>query len=170
MLQLCAFAGYEGPLTSEKKIYFTIFGGCKLHAPTLARQMISAHRAGQGQAPTARVIFITFFGGTEIQCPTLAEEFVDLREAMQGGVLDATRWDAYLAELDQWSSAARMSLTLFGSFEEAHLPTEDQEVEGLALQHHFGKIDADSRRILEAGVGMAGSHRRSIIQQAALGV
>ena len=166
MLQLCIFGGYEGPLAPEKKCCFTVFGGCTLRRPTLARQMIANERVSAGKAPTPRMIFITIFGATNIKCPTLAEEFVDLREAIHNGALDANRWDFYVAELDRWSSSSLMSLTLFGGFEETELPGDDEEIEGLALQRHLGNIGEESGRILEMGVGQSGTQRRSVLQQA----
>lgn len=166
MLQLCIFGGYEGPLSPEKKCCFTVFGGCTLRRPTLARQMIATERIGQGKAPTPKMIFVTIFGATTIKCPTLAEEFIDLREAVNNGALEADRWDFYVAELDRWNSSSLMSLTLFGGFEETELPSDDEEAEGLALQRHLGNIGEDSGHILELGVGQSGANRRAVLQQA----
>ena len=45
MVQFCLFGGYEGPLSAEKKVCFTVFGGSTLNRPTLARQMIAARQA-----------------------------------------------------------------------------------------------------------------------------
>ncbi len=168
MLQLCVFGGYEGPLSAGKRCYFTLFGGCTLTRPTLARQLITARRAGRGPSPAPQSIFITIFGGSCVKCPTLADEFVDLREAVNNGSLDLASWDTYMAELDRWHSAAIASLTLFGGFEESELPSEDEEIEGIALQRHFRTLGEESGRILEMGVGQGGSSRRTVIQQAVL--
>jgi hypothetical protein len=168
MLQLCVFGGYEGPLSAEKKCCFTVFGSCELRRPTLARQIIRAGKISEGHVPAPKMIFVTVFGSTEIKSPTLAEEFIDLREAIRNRALDFDRWDFYIAELDRWNSSSLMSLTLFGSFEETHLPTEEEEVEGLALQRHFGALSEESGRILEMGVGQAGAQRRSVVRQAIL--
>ena len=59
-----------------------------------------------------------------------------------------------------------MSLTLFGAFSETELPSDDEEIEGLALQRHFGNITADSGKVLEMGVGQSGSQRHALIRQA----
>ena len=112
------------------------------------------------------LIFITVFGATEIKSPTLAEEFLDLREAIHTGTLRDGDWDRYLAELDRYQSSALMSLTLFGSFSESELPSDDEEIEGIALQRHFGNITADSGKMLEMGVGQSGSQRHAMIRQA----
>jgi hypothetical protein len=168
MLQVCLFGSHDGPLSPEKKCIFTLFGGCTLKRPTLARQMIAAQRVGEGKAPRPKMIFITLFGGTSIQCPTLAEEYIDMREAVRSGAINMERWDFYMAELDRWESSALMSLTLFGGFSETDIPDEDVEIEGLALQRHFNNLDEESGRILEMGVGQTGSHRRAVIQQAVM--
>ncbi len=167
MVHFCIFGGYEGPLSPEKKCCFTLFGGCALRRPTLARQLIAARQIRDGNAPIPKLVFITIFGATEIKCPTLAEEFLDLREAVATGALDPAQWDFYLAELDRWQSSAVMALTLFGAFSESELPAEKDEIESLALQRHLGQIDDDSGRILEMGIGQNGAQRRAIIRQAA---
>ncbi len=168
MLQLCIFGGHAGLLTPEKKCYFTIFGGCELRRPTLAKQIISSEQSDKRNLPTPKMIFITLFGGTDIKCPTLAEEYLDLKAAVESRVLDLNNWDTYISRLDSWQSSSLMSLTLFAAFNETNLPSEDQEVEGLALQRHLGKISEESGRILEMGVGQKGSGRQSVIHQAVL--
>ena len=166
MLQLCVFGGYEGPLSAEKKCCFTVFGGCTLRRPTLARQIITARRVRDGVVATPKMIFVTLFGGTEIKYPTLAEEFVDMREAIRGNVLRPDDWDRYLLDVEQFNSSSLLSLTMFGSFSESELPTEDEEVEGLALQRHFGNLSDSGSRVLETGVGQRGSARHAVIRQA----
>lgn len=166
MLQWCMFGGYEGILGPEKKVYFTMFGSCELRRPTLARELIAMKRSPSGGPSGGRKLIITIFGGTEIKCPTLAEEFLDLREAVGTGALDVKRWDAYMADLERWQHSTVASFTLFGGFEESAVPEEDEEVESLALHRHLGNIDDDSGRVLELGVGQAGSQRRAVIHQA----
>ncbi len=168
MLQLCVFGSQAGPLVMEKRCYLTVFGSCELRRPTLARQIASTQAVSNGKAPESKMIFLTVFGGTRIICPTLAEEYVDLRAAIESGHLELGRWESYLVELEKWQSSAYLSLTLFASLEDAHLPSEDQEVETLALQRHFGRIGEQAGRILEMGVGQRGAARRSIIQEAVL--
>jgi hypothetical protein len=168
MLQLCLFSGFEGPLTAERKCYLTIFGGCELRRPTLARQLLALRRADGGHVPTPRTIFITIFGGTSILYPTLAEEYLDLREAVERGQLDPRQIDFLVAELDRWQSSTFLTVTLFASFDEAELPAEEQEIDALALHRHLGRIDSTAGRVLESGIGMRGSQRRAVVQQAAL--
>ena len=168
MLQLCMFGGYDGQLGPEAKVYFTMFGGCDLRRPTLARRMLDLRREGPDGARQGRKIIITIFGGTDITSPTLAEEFIDLREAVRSGALDPNRWDEYMTELTRTEPRAIMSFTLFGGFDEAKLPGEDQEVETLALQRHLGTITEESGRVLEMGVGQGGAQRRAVIHQAVM--
>jgi hypothetical protein len=145
-----------------------MFGGCELRRPTLARQLLAAGRAGAGPLQIGRRVVITLFGATEIKSPTLAEEFIDLREAVQSNALDIRQWDSYLAELDRWQNSALVSFTMFGAFEETTLPSEDDEIEGLALQRHLGNISDSSGRVLELGIGQGGAQRRSVIHQAVM--
>jgi len=168
MLQLCMFGGYEGCLGPESRVYFTMFGGCNLRRPTLARQLLAAQQENQAEVRQGRKVFITIFGGTDITSPTLAEEFIDLREAVRAGTLDPNRWDKYMTELAREERKTILSFTLFGGFDEANLPTEDQEVESLALQRHLGTISEESGGVLEMGVGQGGAQRRTVIQQAVL--
>ncbi len=166
MIQLCAFGGYEGPLRREKKCFLTVFGGSDLNRPTLARQLISAQAQKDGKGAASKMIFLTLFGSTSIKCPTLAEEYLDLKQSVENGSLELGDWRNYISELDQFQSSSLMSLTLFGSFAEHTLPTENEEVEGLALQRHFGNISDDSGHVLELGVGRSGAHRNSVVFQA----
>ena len=168
MIQWCMFGGYEGAWGPEAKVYFTMFGACELHRPTLARQLLAMQRSDAGRPAAGRKIIITIFGGTEIKCPTLAEEFIDLREAVHSGALDANQWDTWMAELDRWMEGRVASFTLFGSFEETALPSEDEEVESLALHRHLGNINEDSGVVLELGVGQGGAQRQAVIHQAVM--
>jgi len=168
MLQLCVFGGYEGPLGPEKKCCFTVFGGCTLRRPTLARQIVTARNVQEGRTPPPKMIFITIFGGTEIKYPTLAEEFLDLREAINSGTLQLNRWDDYLAQIQRYNSSSLMSLTLFGSYSESELPADDEEIEGLALQRHVGNINEETSRTLEMGVGQPPAQRHALLRQAVI--
>ncbi len=166
MIQLCAFGGYEGPLSREKKCVLTVFGGSDLNRPTLARQLMAARGQKEGKLSTSKMIFLTLFGSTSIKCPTLAEEYIDMQQCVENGSLELGDWKSYISELDQFQSSSLMSLTLFGSFAEHTLPSENEEVEGLALQMHFGNISDDSGHVLELGVGRSGAHRNSVVFQA----
>ena len=41
MIQATIFGGHEGRLRNDKSIYLTLFGGCELTCPTLARQVLA---------------------------------------------------------------------------------------------------------------------------------
>ena len=168
MLQWCMFGGYEGMIGPERRCYVTLFGGCELRRPTLARQLLASQRAGAGGAHFGKKVVITLFGSTEIKSPTLAEEFIDLREAARTNLLDLLKWDNYLVDLERWQNSAVVSFTMFGAFEESCLPSEDDEIEGLALQRHLGNIGDTSGRLLELGIGQSGAQRRSVIHQAVM--
>jgi hypothetical protein len=168
MLQLCLFGGHAGQMGPETKIYLTMFGGCGLRRPTLARQLLGLRQSVEAPPSIGRKVIITAFGVTAVEWPTLAEEFIDLREATRSGALDINRWDRYMAELARWERASITSFTIFGGFDEADLPSEDDEVEALALQHHLGNINDESERVLEMGVGQSGSQRRAVVRQAVM--
>ncbi|MFH0982142.1 MAG: hypothetical protein V2A79_11445 [Planctomycetota bacterium] len=168
MLQWCMFGGYEGLLGPERKVYFTMFGGCELRRPTVARQLLAMRRMHTAVPDVGKRVVITIFGSTAIKCPTLAEEFIDLREAVRSKAVGIVQWDASMSDLDRWQNATMLSFTLFGSFEETALPSEDEEVEALALQRHLGNIDEPSGRVLELGIGQSGSQRRAVLHQAVL--
>lgn len=166
MLRFCMFGGYEGPLTPDHRCYVTLFGACELKAPTLARRLVAMRQGESRQNKNAKQVFVTLFGATEIKCPTLAEEFIDLKEAVRGGMLDLDHWEQYVSELENVHGRGFLSFTLFGALSETELPSEDEEIESLALQRHFGNIGEDSGRLLEMGVGQAGVNRRTVLHGA----
>ena len=47
MIHLCLFGGQGGQLSAEKKVYLTLFGGCDLRWPTIAKQMVDMRQSGQ---------------------------------------------------------------------------------------------------------------------------
>jgi len=166
MLRLCLFGSYSGVLAPDRRCCVTLFGACALKAPTMARQLLAArqHRTLNHRSP--RHFFFTLFGTTSIKSPTLAEEFIDLREAMQSGALELDRWDEYITALDRAHTGGFFTLTLFATLAETELPSDDEEIESLALQRHFGNIGDDSSKVLEMGVGQSGVNRRTVIQRA----
>ena len=155
MIHVCIFSSHEGDLraVAVKKLYLTIFGACTLHCLTLARQILAYRREKAGNEPgRSRPSFLTVFGGVDIVVPTLAEEFIDLREVLDGGALTMTEWERALADLDRFD-VSYSSLTLFGGFTECKLPSENEEVEGLARHRHLGNISANAGGVLQLGIG-----------------
>ncbi|MFQ5490312.1 MAG: hypothetical protein ACE5GE_06275 [Phycisphaerae bacterium] len=166
MLQICLCGAYEGQLPASKRLFFTMFGACELRRPSLARRLIEAQGAEASKGRRPRCAVITVCGATEIKVPTLAEEFIDLQEAVRSGVLSMDSLEQYAGHLGSTDSDSVFSLTLFGAFEEANLPSEDEEVDGLAIQRHLGNISDSAASVLQMGVGQNDSHRRAILRQA----
>lgn len=183
MIQATIFSGHSGRLRFDKSIYLTFFGGCELVCPTAARHVLAERQTRRDlkefneqpvmsrllesdQRPRLRrPFFLTIFGGTDIKAPTLAAEFIDLRETLDSGLLTLEEWDRAVADLSRsdWSVA---SLTLFGGFDECKLPSEEEEIESLALQRHLGNISASATEILQYGIGQRDVERRSTIRRA----
>ncbi len=166
MIQFCAFGGYEGRLQPGKRLIITMFGGADLRVPTLARRLLSMRRRQAEGVRPHRLIIVTLFGGTEITWPTLAEEFIELREAVSSGAIHVSEWDAMMSELSRLEDGAIVTLTLFGGLEETALPSEDTEIDALALQRHLGNIPESAGRVLEFGIGQPDAQRRAVLRQA----
>lgn len=165
MIQITIFAGHEGEMRYDKAIYFTVFGGCTLIKPTVARQIMIHRQHGDAKPARRKPFFLTLFGGTEIKSPTLAAEFIDMREMINGGTLSMEDWDRTMSEAGRFQDSVG-SLTLFGSFEESTLPTEAEEIDSLAIQCHLGNVHDSARRILQTGIGQGESERRAILRRA----
>ncbi len=184
MIQITMFSGREGPLRYDNTFYLTLFGGCNIKKPTLARQiMIARQRSDSATEPKrggmwgtmahtmrndsrhSSPFFLTIFGGVSIKNPTLAEELVDLQELIRSGELSLNDWDQAMLSLSKLESSCG-SFTLFAGFNEAELPTEDEEVNSLAMQCHLGNINDSSREVLQAGIGLSDSERRTVLHRA----
>ncbi len=187
MVKITIFGGYEGRLNFGNEFYFTLFGGCELVRPTLARQLV-AQRQIERDTPARkntpgwrgdpggdrslypnrqRPFFFTMFGNTEIKAPTLAEEFIDLREAISSGTLTVEDWDRSLADLARPEGSIG-SFTLFGGFEDDKSPPEDAEVDALAIQRHLGNVSEQTGQALQLGIGQREGERRAILRHALL--
>ncbi len=168
MIQFCIMGGYEGVIRPEKKIYVTLMGGCDLQQTTVARQILNRRRqAAEAQPAPRSQFFLTIMGGVEIHCPTLAEEFIDLREMIHSGVLSMSDWDQAMADLGR-SEGSYASFTLMGGFSESQLPTEEQEIESLAVQRHLGNISESAGEVLQFGIGQRNAERRATLRRAIL--
>ena len=166
MFQINMFSFFRGRLGANRRIVFTMFGGCELHRPTLARQLLSARHHSADERSARRHAAITIFGSTEIKAPTLAEEFLDMREAIGGGALPPDALDRLAGGAAGQEDNSVFSLTLFGALNEAELPSEDEEVDSLALQRHLGNISDSAAQFLQLGVGQSDAHRRAVVHQA----
>lgn len=168
MIQLCMFSGHEGRWRPDQKLYFTMFGGCALTRPTVARQILADRewQADPRRSPQ-RTFFLTVFGGVVIRSPTLSEEFIDLRQILDSGALSLTDYERAIAVLGR-SESSIYPLTVFGGFVECQLPSENVEVDSLALQRHVGNIPDSAGRVLQLGIGQRDAERRATVHRAVL--
>lgn len=168
MIQFCIMGGYEGLIRPERKFYFTLMGGAELRRPTVARQILAQRQnEARGLPKAPRQYFITIMGGVDIQCPTLAEEFIDLREMIQSRALSMADWDKAMADLTS-TDVSIGSFTLMGGFAESVLPSEDKEIESLAVQRHLGNISDRATEVLQYGIGQQNAERRATLRRAVL--
>jgi hypothetical protein len=160
MFHICAFGG-GGELEPGTQFYFTIFGGTERRRPTLAK-MIAWQRSGERLGGMS--FFLTLFGGVEVRTPTLAEEYSELQAGLRSGAFT-------LAEVERVLSSAQTAfrtgrITVFGYCDTAGLPTEDEELDGLALLRHTGTLSSAGEQALVLGIGRAGAHRVGILRAA----
>jgi len=191
MIQVTIFGGRDGPYRYDDTFYLTLFGACELTKPTLARQYMIARQhetanPNPQRPPTfwqkmesmgstkprhgiysAKPFFLTVFGAVSIKNPTLAEELVDLQELIRSDELSLEEWDRAMLTLSHLESSCS-SFTLFAGFDESELPSEDEEVNSLAMQCHLGNISEPSREVLQAGIGLKDSDRRAVLHRAVL--
>jgi hypothetical protein len=187
MIQVTIFSGREGPFRYDGTWYFTVFGGCELTKPTIAREIMIARQREQaaararqaqdagdewgrvayrtGSTAASKPFFFTLFGATSIKYPTLAEELVDLQQLLRSGELTLEDWDRAMFALTKLEQSCS-SFTLFGGFDEGELPDEDEEINSLAMQCHLGNISEPSREVLQAGIGLKDSDRRAVLHRA----
>lgn len=169
MFQATIFGGHEGRLRFDGWFYLTVFGACELTRPTVARQLLAQRQAEQEKRPRVRrPFFLTIFGGVDIKSPTVAEEFIDLRETIDSGLLSMNDWDRAMADLGCLDISVA-SFTMFGGFEEYKLPSENEEVDSLAIQRHVGNISESVGEILQFGIGQGGAERRATVRRALVG-
>ncbi len=168
MIQFCIMGGYEGLIRPERKVYLTFMGGCELKRATVARQILAQRlHEREGKSAPPHQFFLTVMGAVEITCPTLAEEFIDLREMISSGSLSMDDWDRAMADLGR-SDVSIASFTLMGGFAENELPSEEQEIESLAVQRHLGVISDSAGQVLQFGVGRRDAERRATLRRAIL--
>ncbi len=166
MLQACIMSGLESDLSSDSKFYLTLMGGCELRAPTIAKQILANRNKPTGnRAFTVTQTFITLLGSTEIKVPTLAQEFLEYRDLMQCGSLSLGDWDRLAGELGRIDVKV-VTFTIMGGYCEDQLPSDDEEIDSLALQTHLGNIHEAASEILKHGIGQRGAERRAILRRA----
>ncbi len=168
MLHFCVFGGHSGELAPGRRVFFTLFGACELKRQTLAKQVLEMRARGGGvqRQPRGQHVFITVFGGTELKAPTLAEEFIDLQDALTSGLIKPEEWDWAVTQLASSESHSVGSFTLFGAFEASTLPTEEEELDAMALSNYVGRVSETAVQMLRLGVGQTGSNRSAVVRQA----
>jgi len=166
MLQVCIFSGHEGTLDSEGKVYITLMGGCELRSPSIARQVVRRmEREARGMPQPPKQVFVTLMGATEIKVPTLVEELIDLRDALGSGRFTLADWDRYALDGSRLD-VSFVTYSLMAGFSDGELPSEDEEIDALAMQRHLGSITQEVGDLLKLGIGQHGGERRSIIRRA----
>ncbi|MGD2110081.1 MAG: hypothetical protein PVI86_11910 [Phycisphaerae bacterium] len=167
MIQVTIFGGHDGRLRFDKWFYLTLFGGCDLIRPTMARQLLMQRQAQKEghQIQHRKPFFLTIFGGVDIKSPTLAEEFIDLREMVNSGLMTLDEWDRSLVLLEQ-ADGGIASFTLFAGMSENELPSEDEEIDSLAVQCHLGNISDSASQALRYGIGQHGAERTATVRRA----
>lgn len=168
MIHITIFSGYEGRLQPGKLFYLTLFAGCDLVRPTVARQLLLQQEAAKNpKFSFHKPFFLTLFGGVDIKAPTLSEEFLDLREMTTAGLLSLDDWDRSIAILGR-CDANISSFTIFGGISENEIPSENDEVDSLAIQRHLGNIPDSAAQVLQYGIGQKGSERSAAVRRAVL--
>jgi len=168
MIQFCIMGGHEGRVRPERKLYVTLMGACELTRQSVARQILTRRQQEKdGRPGPPAQFFLTLMGATEIKCPTLAEEFLDLRQLISSGALTMEDWDRATSDLGRLDVSIA-SFTLMGAFSENELPSENEEIESLAVQRHLGNISSAAGQVLQLGIGQRESERRATLRRAIL--
>lgn len=184
MFQVTIFSGHQGEFRPDKWFYLTLFGSLDLVRPTIARQIIAERQLLRDQAAfqdkplmsrmmeererprgAAKPFFLTLFGSVDIKCPTVAAEFVDCKEMIRSGLLTMEDWERAMADRGR-SQPSVASFTVFGGFDECELPSENEEIDSLAVQRHLGIIPESAGKVLEFGIGHRGSERQATVHRA----
>ena len=169
MVQVTIFAGHEGQLRQDQVFYLTIFGGCELTVPTGAKLALARRDQERQQHHHIRrkPFFLTVFGSVEIKLPTIAEEFLDLHQMIESGLLSMEDWERSMAHVAAGDRSVS-SFTMFGGFEEGKLPSENSEIDSLALHRHLGNISEASSQVLQYCIGQPEIERRAALRRALL--
>jgi len=165
MVRFTMFSGHEGPVGPGRDIYVTVFAGSELRRPPFAALVARARQQG-GDQKTPYYTFLTLFGGTDLTWPTLAEECVALRDALAARTITLEDWDRALGRLGDDGGLRVHALTLFAGFDANAVPSEDKELEDLALHRHFGHLPEPAVEALLPAVGQKGVFRLAAVRQA----
>jgi hypothetical protein len=86
---------------------------------------------------------------------------------MRSGELTMEDWDRAMSELGRLDVSIG-SFTLMGGFSECELPSENQEIDSLALQRHMGNITRQASDVLQHGIGKRDGERHATLRRALL--
>ncbi len=166
MVRFTMFSGHEGPLGPERDIYVTLFAGSELRRPPFAAVVTRARQQSANEPKAPHYTFLTLFGGTDLSWPTLAEECVALRSALAARTLTLEEWDRTLGRFGDGGGLRVNALTLFAGFDANAVPSEDKELEDLALHRHFGHLTDAAVEALLPAIGQKGAFRLAAVRQA----
>ena len=163
-LQANILSGGEGQFLYERRVYLTLLGNCTLAGPTFAQRILATRKASDGQT-LEQPHFVTILGAVSIKCPTVAEEYIHARELLSNGSLTLAEWDRVAGNMEA-TDIAPSGVTLLGGFNANELPTENEEVDALAMHRHVGNISPEAFEVLKLGIGQRFAQRRATIRRA----
>ncbi|MDX2200186.1 MAG: hypothetical protein SF069_14590 [Phycisphaerae bacterium] len=158
MFHLCAFGGNGGELPTGWQCYLTMFGASEITRPTLVKQILAQQASGDaGKQQKTHAVFLTVFGGVDVTVPTLATEFAELHAAVSSRAITLDHAERLAATATPTFSTSR--ITLFGGCDTENLPSEDDEIEGLAHLRSIGLLNERGERQLLMAIGQKGVQR-----------
>ncbi|MGE3181327.1 MAG: hypothetical protein AB7N71_06835 [Phycisphaerae bacterium] len=165
MLHFCVFGGQGGEIEPGRHVYLTIFGGSELKRPTFAK-LVRATQGSDGRTMKSGAFFLTLFGAMEVKSPTLAEEFSELDASIRSGLVTTTELERSI--VPDRSSLNTAKITICGACSTAEIPSEDEELDALAVLRHSGTVDGPTQDTLMLGIGRTGAERLGVVRQAVL--
>lgn len=166
MFHFAIFGGNEGQLANGRTVHVTVFGSSSLTRMPTARHLAELGRQLETTGSGPHHFFLTLFGGAEVIWPSLADEYLALHEAVRTGVLSLDQWDRLLARPGSAGVLRVASLTLFGGFDADVVPSEDKELDDLAVQRHLAQIPPKAMDLLMLAIGQKGVQRLAAVRQA----
>jgi hypothetical protein len=166
MVRFTIFSGHEGPLGPDGDVYVTVFASSQLERPPLATWAARTRGQPVTGRPPAHYTFFTLFAGVEVRWPTIAQEYLALREALRNGVLTLADWDGFVARHGQAGGLRMNAFTLFGGCCGDGVPSEDKELDDLALHRHLGHLTDAAIQTLLPAIGQKSVLRLAAVRQA----
>lgn len=167
MPHFCVFGGAEVQLEPEPTHCVTLCGGMELRRPPLAVLIGTRQQRTSNGVPRPVRWVVTLFGSTDVTWPTLADEYLALKNAVAAGTVTLAEWDRFMAAPSNLGLLGIRTLTMFGGLSAEGIPTEEEEIDALSLQRHFGQVSQRAAEILMLAVGQRGATRLSAVRRAA---